>query len=97
MSKRAAGEGSVYKRGNRWTAQVGSGKNREYKSFDTQREANAWRLKRVEEIRQGLVFIETKITFSKFLEEWLVVAENSVQPNTFNNIHKLSINTLFQL
>ena len=45
MTKRAAGEGSVYKRGNRWVAQVGSGKDREYKSFATQREANAWRQK----------------------------------------------------
>ncbi len=83
MTKRAAGEGSVYKRGNRWVAQVGSGKNRDYKSFDTQREANAWRHKRVEEIRQGLVFIGAKISLSKFLDDWLVVTENSVRPNTY--------------
>ena len=83
MAKRAAGEGSVYKRGRRWIAQVGSGKNREYRSFDTQREANAWRHKRVEEIQQGLVFIGAKIQFSKFLDDWLVVVENSVRPNTY--------------
>lgn len=28
MAKRAAGEGSVFRRGNRWVAQVGSGSNR---------------------------------------------------------------------
>jgi len=83
VAKRAAGEGSVYKRGRRWIAQVGSGKNREYRSFDTQREANAWRHKRVEEIQQGLVFIGAKIQFSKFLDDWLVVVENSVRPNTY--------------
>ena len=83
MAKRAAGEGSVYKRGNRWVAQVGSGKNREYKYFDTQREANAWRHKMVEQRRQGLVLTGSKVPLSKFLDDWLVVAENSVRPNTY--------------
>ena len=41
MGKRAAGEGSVFKRGRRWVAQVGSGDDRETKYFNTQREANA--------------------------------------------------------
>jgi hypothetical protein len=39
MAKRAAGEGSIFKRGKRWVGQVGSGENRETKYFDTQREA----------------------------------------------------------
>jgi len=83
MSKRAAGEGSVFKRGNRWVGQVGSGKNRETKYFDTQQEANAWRQKMNELRRQGLVLTGSKIFLSKFLDDWLVIAENSVRPNTY--------------
>ncbi|NLN69423.1 MAG: site-specific integrase [Chloroflexi bacterium] len=83
MAKRGAGEGSVYKRGNSWVAQVGSGKNREYRSFKTQREANSWRLKAVEQRRQGLDFAGSKVTLAKFLDDWLVVARSSVRPNTY--------------
>lgn len=67
MAKRAAGEGSVYKRGKRWVGQVGSGKNREIKYFDTQREANAWRHKKVEQRRKGLVFVGSKVSLSKLV------------------------------
>jgi len=83
VAKRAPGEGSIYKRGNRWVAQVGSGKNREYQYFNTQREASAWRQKAVEQRRQGLVFAGSKVPLSKFLDEWLIVAKTSVRPNTY--------------
>lgn len=83
MTKRANGEGSVFKRGNRWVAQVGSGKNRETKYFETQKDANAWRHTIIEQRRQGLVFAGSKVSLSKFLDEWLVVAKTSVRPNTY--------------
>jgi len=83
MTKRAGGEGSVFKRGNRWVAQVGTGKNRETKYFGTQKEANAWRHKMIEQRLQGMVFGGSKVSLSKFLDEWLVVARTSVRPNTF--------------
>jgi integrase len=83
MAKRGNGEGSVFKRGNRWVAQVGTGKNRETKYFDTQKDANAWRHKMIEQRHQGLVFAGSKVSLSKFLDEWLVVAKTSVRPNTF--------------
>lgn len=83
MAKRANGEGSVFKRGNRWVAQVGSGKNRETKYFETQKDANAWRHKIIEQRHQGLVFAGSKVSLSKFLDEWLVVAKTSVRPNTY--------------
>lgn len=83
MAKRANGEGSVFKRGNRWVAQVGSGKNRDTKYFETQKEANAWRHTIIEQRRQGLVFAGSKVSLSKFLDEWLVVAKTSVRPNTY--------------
>jgi len=83
MTKRANGEGSVFKRGNRWVAQVGTGKNRETKYFGTQKEANAWRHKMIEQRLQGMVFGGSKVSLSKFLDEWLVVARTSVRPNTF--------------
>lgn len=83
MAKRAAGEGSVYKRGKYWVGQVGSGKNREMKYFDTQREANAWRREKVEQWRQGLVFAGSKVPLSNFLDDWLIVAKTSVRPNTY--------------
>lgn len=89
MAKRAVGEGSVFKRGNRWVAQVGTGKNRETKYFETQREANAWRHKMVEQRRQGLVFAGSKVPLSKFLDEWLVVAKTSVRPNTFHQYSQI--------
>ncbi len=82
MGKRAAGEGSVYKRGKRWVGQVGSGKNREIKYFDTQKEANDWRHKKVEQRRQGLNILGARVPLSKFLDDWLVVARTSVRPNT---------------
>lgn len=83
MAKRANGEGSVFKRGNRWVAQVGSGKNRETKYFETQKDANAWRHKIIEQRHQGLVFAGSRVSLSKFLDEWLVVAKTSVRPNTY--------------
>lgn len=82
MAKRAAGEGSVYKRGKRWVAQVGTGRNREYKPFDTQKEANAWRHKKLEQRRQGLNILGSKVPLSKFLDDWLIVVKSSVRPNT---------------
>ena len=89
MAKRASGEGSVFKRGKRWVAQVGSGDNRETQYFDTQREANAWRHKTVEQRRQGLVFAGSKVLLSKFLDEWLVVAKTSVRPNTYHQYSQI--------
>lgn len=83
MGKRAAGEGSVYKRGKRWVAQVGSDENREYKYFDTQKEANDWRQKKNEQIRKGLIVEGSKVHLSKFLEKWLIVKKTSVRPNTY--------------
>lgn len=90
MAKRAAGEGSVYKRGKRWVAQVGSGKNRETKYFDTQREANAWRHKMVDLRKQGLVLTGSKVPLSKFLDDWLIVAETSVRPNTYDQYSQIA-------
>lgn len=89
MAKRAVGEGSVFKRGKRWVAQVGTGENRETKYFEPQREANAWRHKMVEQRRQGLVFAGSKVPLSKFLEEWLVVAKTSVRPNTYHQYSQI--------
>ena len=83
MARRAAGEGSVFKRGNRWVAQVGPVKNRETKYFDTQREANEWRQKRNEQRRQGLNISGSKVPLSKFLDDWLIVVKTSVRPNTY--------------
>jgi integrase len=83
MAKRAAGEGSVYKRGKRWVGQVGSGKNREMKYFDTQKEANQWRHKKVEQMQQGLQVAGSKVPLSKFLDEWLIVKKTSIRPNTY--------------
>lgn len=83
VGRRAAGEGSVYKRGKRWVGQVGSGKNREIKYFDTQREANDWRHKKVEQKRQGLQVAGSKVPLSKFLDEWLIVKKTSIRPNTY--------------
>ena len=83
MAKRGNGEGSVFKRGNRWVAQVGTGKNRETKYFDSQKDANSWRHKMIEQRHQGLVFAGSKISLSKYLDEWLVVAKTSVRPNTY--------------
>jgi integrase len=82
VAKRGAGEGSVFKRGNRWVAQVGSGKNRETRYFKTQKEANTWRLKAIEQRRQGLDFAASKVKLEQFLDDWLVVAKSSVRPNT---------------
>jgi len=62
---------------------IGQGKTVKETSRLFQSEATAWRHKRVEQIRQGLVFIGSKILFSKFLDDWLVVAKNSVRPNTY--------------
>ena len=83
MAKRAAGEGSVFKRGKRWVAQVGSSENRETKYFDTQREANDWGSKKIEQMRQGLNISGSKVPLSKFLDDWLIVGKTSVRPNTY--------------
>lgn len=89
MAKRASGEGSVYKRGKRWVGQVGSGKNREIKYFDTQNEANEFRHKKVEQRRQGLNIQGSKVPLSKFLDDWLVVARTSVRPNTGDQYNQI--------
>ena len=89
MAKRAAGEGSVYKRGNRWVGQVGSGENREYKYFDTQREANNWRQKKNEQIKKGLNIEGSKVPLSKFLDDWLIIKKSSVRPNTYEQYSQI--------
>jgi len=85
MSKRAAGEGSIFKRGNRWVAQVGSGDSRETAYFRTQQEANQWRHNKNEQKKNGLLVAGSKVQLSIFLEEWLVVAKTSIRPNTFSD------------
>lgn len=85
MSKRAAGEGSIFKRGNKWVAQVGSGDNRETAYFRTQQEANKWRHEKNEYRKNGLNIAGAKTQLSIFLEEWLEVKKTSIRPNTFND------------
>lgn len=85
MSKRAAGEGSIFKRGNRWVAQVGAGENRETGYFKTQQEANHWRHEKNEQRKNGLLVAGSKVFLSVFLENWLVVKKTSIRPNTYND------------
>lgn len=85
MSKRSAGEGSIFKRGNRWVAQVGTGENRETGYFRTQQEANKWRHEKNEQRKNGLLIAGSKTQLAIFLEEWLEVKKTSIRPNTYSD------------
>lgn len=85
MSKRSAGEGSIFKRGDRWVAQVGSGENRETAYFQKQQDANKWRHEKIEQRKNRLLLAGSKTQLAVFLEDWLEVKKTSIRPNTYSD------------
>ena len=82
MAKRRGNkEGSIYKRGNRWCAQVSLNGRRLTKYFDTQRECREWIKETQAQIDEGTA-VATPQTLDEFLDAWLETVKPSMRPQS---------------
>jgi len=84
MSKRANGEGTIYKRADgRWTASVSLPGARRKSYYGTTRQEVASKLVAAQKQRQdGLPLLTERQTVKSYLEEWLETARPSLRPAT---------------
>jgi integrase len=85
------GDGTVTERADgRWEAAITIGKTekgnpkRLRKYFDTEDEANTWRINTLSELRKGQLATSTA-TVAELMEQWLAVKERQLKPSTFRN------------
>jgi integrase len=82
--KRGNYEGSVYKRKNSsWRAQISLQGQRISKTFKTKSEALTWLRNMQDEVDNGLLFENTKLTLEQFMKDWLVSIEQNLRYNSF--------------
>lgn len=71
--KRGNNEGSVFRLpSGRWCGQVSHEGHRQSKSFVTQRECIDWVRKNLNQINDGMSYSSTQLTFSEYLDGWLI-------------------------
>ncbi|HLH67772.1 MAG TPA: hypothetical protein VKY90_01760 [Candidatus Dormibacteraeota bacterium] len=85
MARRAAGEGTIYKRADgRWVAQLRVDGRRLTFYGATQREANEKLLKARRDRAEGVLLAASGWTLGQYLERWLTdVVSPSVRPRTY--------------
>ena len=82
--KRGHNEGSIHKRKNgTWRVQVTVNGQRLSFSSKSRTECRAWMKQTLEQVEQGLSFESAKLTYAKFLQEWLISVENTLRSSTF--------------
>jgi len=88
--KRGQGEGSIYKRKDGlWAAQMTVQGKHVSKYFKSQVECREWLRKMRTQVENGLTLSGAQISVSVFLNEWLVLIENSVRPKTIDQYKKM--------
>jgi len=81
--RRGNNEGSIYQRSNgRWVAQIRIGGKRIAKSFNTQKECQAWIRQMRDQIEDGLNIDGAKVTISEYLDRWLKDIRGVIRPKT---------------
>ena len=81
-----SGLGSVYKRGNKWRAQIVVNGERRSFTTDKKSEANAWLAKMRTDSNFGILPKKSSITVKEFSENWLEnIIRPSVSEQTFRN------------
>ncbi len=90
--RRGNGEGSVFQRENgSWCVQITlADGQRLSKHFETQREANRWRVDTLKSQQDGMLATNREITVSQFFERWLEdVAKASTRVRTYQSYRGL--------
>jgi len=88
--KRANGEGTIYKSGKRWRAQISINGKRIGNSFNSKSEALKWRDSMRNKVNKGLTYEATKITVYQYLTDWLPKHALTVKPRTIENYTQIS-------
>jgi integrase len=88
--KRGQGEGSIYQRKDkRWVGQVTITGEKISKYFKSQREARMWVNETTSRVDDGLTLMGAKTTLEEYLKEWLVTAQTSVRPKTYEQYSQI--------
>ena len=83
MAKRRGNhEGTIYKRGNSWAAQVSLEGRRLTKTFSSQKECQAWIRDMANRIDRGFSYSGSKLTVGEYLDIWLNNYRSSIRPKT---------------
>lgn len=83
MAKRRGNhEGTIYKRGNSWAAQVSLEGRRLTKTFSSQKECQAWIRDMANRIDRGYSYSGSKLTVGEYLDIWLNNYRSSIRPKT---------------
>jgi len=80
--RRSKGEGSIWKEGNSWRVAISIDGRRISKSFKTRGDCRDWLRKMQNKVDQGLTFKGSRLTFTEYLQDWLVVHESQLSPKT---------------
>jgi len=95
MAKRRGNrEGTIYKRGSSWTAQVTLEGHRLTKTFATQKECQAWIREVSNQIERGLRIDGAKMRVGDYLELWLENYQGAVRPKTHHQYRGVVYNHL---
>ena len=91
MAKKAGqNQGSITKRKNgTYMVQITVDGKRITKYFKTKKEANKWRIERLNKIQNGLFYSGPKLTLEEFFEEWLIARKDSIKPKTLNQYRQI--------
>ena len=84
MAKKIRGrnEGSIWRQGNRWRAAVSIGCRRLTTSFTTRAECKVWIREQLNQIDQGYIHTDAKLTLEQYLADWLVIHRTRVKPKS---------------
>lgn len=88
--RRGKGEGSIYRRGDRWVGQYEVNGKRRYVSGKTRAEVAAKLNKAIAERDAGLVFDAENLTVGEYLVRWLDTVRDTVKDNTWKH-HELNV------
>lgn len=90
--RRGRGEGSIEERGGKFRVIISggfdpqTGKRRKMTAtFDTKKEALAWRDEQMQQRRKGLVATAGKMTLGEWLDRWLEIRKPKVAPKTYDH------------
>jgi integrase len=82
VKRRGNKEGTIYKRGSRWCAQISLDGRRLTKYFDTQRECREWIREKQAQIDEGLTFDGARATLEQYLNHWLETTRPHLRAET---------------
>jgi len=83
MAKRRGNkEGAIWQERKKWRAAVTIEGRRITRSFDTKAECKVWLRETHDQIRQGMTFKTSSITFGEFIQQWITIHKTQLSPKT---------------